>query len=38
MKQIKKKRFHSRLNIIEIEKKLDGWYYRGRKILETEDE
>ena len=38
MKQAKEKGFHSQLNITEAEKRPDGWYYRGRKLLEKEDE
>ena len=33
IKQVKEKEFYFQLNIIETEKRLDEWYYRGRKIL-----
>ena len=38
MKQVKEKEFHSQLNMTETEKKSNGWYYRGRKILEKKNE
>ena len=38
MKEVKEKGFHFQLNITEVEKGPDGWYYRERKMLEKEDE
>ena len=36
IKQVKKRGFHFRINIIETEERLNEWYYRERKILETQ--
>ena len=38
MEQAKEKGFHPQLNVAEAEKKPDGWYYRGRKILGERNE